>query len=76
MTSISLAAVRVPLRQFCRGSKGRRFGINGSSTLGDLPRTNAPVAEHYERAGVLHRINGVGDVEDISRAILSALGVE
>ena len=26
--------------------------------------------------GVLHRINGVGDVEDISRAILSALGVE
>ena len=35
-----------------------------------------PVAEHYEREGVLHRINGVGDVEDISRAILSALGVE
>ena len=35
-----------------------------------------PVAEHYARAGVLHRINGVGDVEDISRAILSALGVE
>ena len=35
-----------------------------------------PVADHYEREGVLHRINGVGDVEDISRAILSALGVE
>ena len=35
-----------------------------------------PVAEHYERAGVLHRINGVGDVERISSAILSALGVE
>ncbi|MEE3090425.1 MAG: adenylate kinase [Candidatus Thermoplasmatota archaeon] len=35
-----------------------------------------PVAEHYERAGVLHRINGVGDVEDISSAILTALGVE
>jgi adenylate kinase len=35
-----------------------------------------PVAEHYERAGVLHRIDGVGDVEDISSAILTALGVE
>lgn len=35
-----------------------------------------PVAEHYERAGVLHRIDGVGDVERISSAILSALGVE
>lgn len=35
-----------------------------------------PVAEHYERAGVLHRIDGVGDVDTISSAILSALGVE
>ena len=35
-----------------------------------------PVAEHYDRAGVLHRINGVGDVEAISNAILTALGVE
>jgi len=36
----------------------------------------SPVAEHYERAGLLHRIDGVGDVDDISSAILAALGVE
>ena len=42
MTSISLAALRMPLRQFRGSSKGRRFGINGSSTLGDLPCSDAP----------------------------------
>ena len=36
----------------------------------------SPVAEHYDHAGLLHRIDGVGDVAQISNAILAALGVE
>ncbi len=32
-----------------------------------------PVAAHYDAKGLLHRINGVGDVETITAAILDAL---
>lgn len=33
-----------------------------------------PVADHYAAKGLLHRIDGVGDVDTITEAILAALG--
>ncbi len=37
-------------------------------------RQTAPLGEHYERRGVLHRIDGEGTVDEVRRRVLGACG--